>query len=292
MPWIWKFVGALTMSGIAMAETHFRVAIDGEPLVAADIYLYTGPDQRAWIASVADGATDIPQDVVAATLLDTKGNWQWVIETSDELVYASTSQSTPPHDWRAALAGMGDAAQTDAFINLPAPIELDVTVVRADGHPAAHAYGSIERVFDHAGPCGQARALSPMRLGISASPNGRIGWRLAPGRYELLVDGVRHAIELADDKDPQRLASLRIELTEQRPSFTCARKLPMARSGRRDDPLRRRVPIAQLRQHRRRWPLVDHSPRNRRCRFGAERMERRWQAAENPARRHRNCGMA
>ena len=217
MPWIWKFVGALTMSGIAMAETHFRVAIDGEPLVAADIYLYTGPDQRAWIASVADGATDIPQDVVAATLLDTKGNWQWVIETSDELVYASTSQSTPPHDWRAALAGMGDAAQTDAFINLPAPIELDVTVVRADGHPAAHAYGSIERVFDHAGPCGQARALSPMRLGISASPNGRIGWRLAPGRYELLVDGVRHAIELVDDKDPQRLASLRIELTEQRP---------------------------------------------------------------------------
>ncbi|MBP7623246.1 MAG: hypothetical protein KA763_04680 [Xanthomonadales bacterium] len=217
MPRIWKFVGALMMSGIAMAETHFRVAIDGEPLVAADLYLYTGPDQRAWIATVADGATDIPEDVVAATLLDTKGSWQWVIVTPDDLVYASSSQATLPHDWRAALAGMGNAAQADAFVNLPAPIELEVTVVRSDGHPAAHAYGSIGRVFDHVGPCGQAQALSPMRLGMSASPDGRIGWRLAPGRYSLLVGDEHHAIELMDDDDPQRTRSLRIELSEQRP---------------------------------------------------------------------------
>lgn len=217
MRWFWTVLVALLVPQIGMADSRYRFAIDGEPLVAADLYLYTGPDQRTWMATVADGTAEIPDSTVATTLREATGQWQWVIVTADELVYASTSQPAARHDWKAALAGMGDAADNDALVNLPPPIELDVTVVRADGGPAAHAYGSIERVFDHAGPCGQAQTLSPMRFGISAGPDGRLGWRLAPGRYQLFIDEEHHAIELMDDDDPQRTRSLRIELSEQRP---------------------------------------------------------------------------
>ena len=94
--------------------------------MAADLYLYTRPDQRTWMATVADGTAEIPDSTVATTLREATGQWQWVIVTADELVYASTSQPAARHDWQAALAGMGDAADNDALvIETTTPCVLD-----------------------------------------------------------------------------------------------------------------------------------------------------------------------
>lgn len=216
MRWLCNLLVALSIPAIGVAGTSFQVAIDGEPLAKADVYLYANPDQRTWIAAVADGVADLPDDAVGNALQGASGDWRWVITTADELVYASPLQTAGQRDWRAALATMGGPSSNKDLIDLPAPIELSVGIARADGRAAGHAYGSIARVFDEGGPCGQTRTLAPQPPGASADDVGRIGWRLAPGRYLLQSEGETRVIEVDDRKDANRLVSIRFALTEHR----------------------------------------------------------------------------
>ena len=63
MRWLCNLLVALSIPAIGVAGTSFQVAIDGEPLAKADVYLYANPDQRTWIAAVADGVADLPDDL-------------------------------------------------------------------------------------------------------------------------------------------------------------------------------------------------------------------------------------